>query len=94
VSYMEQYRVKMDKQGRIIIPSKVRKLLGLEPDSEFLLDIRNNTIILEPVRNNMDQIIDEWYEKMLNMKVRTKGFESIPSIWMSENYVKRKLGLD
>ncbi|MGQ4895151.1 MAG: AbrB/MazE/SpoVT family DNA-binding domain-containing protein [Candidatus Njordarchaeia archaeon] len=91
---MEQYRVKIDKQGRIIIPSKVRKLLGLEPDSEFLLDIRNNTIILEPVRNDMDQIIDEWYEKMLNMKVRAKGLESIPSIWMSESYVKRKLGLD
>ncbi len=91
---MAQYKVKIDKQGRIVIPSEVRKILGLKSNSELLLNIKKNTIILEPIHEDIDQLVDDWYEKMLKMKIKAGGLEIKPSLWMDEEYVKRKLGID
>lgn len=63
VKLMVKYKVKIDKQGRIVIPSEVRKILGLKSNSEVLLNIKNNTIILELIHEDIDQIVDDWYEK-------------------------------
>jgi len=91
---MAQYRVRIDKQGRIVIPSEVRSLLKLEPNSELLLDVRDNTIVLEPVHRDLNKVVDEWYKKMLEMKIEARGLKIEPSMWMSEEYVRRKLGID
>ena len=91
---MAQYRVRIDKQGRIVIPSEVRSLLKLEPNSELLLDVRDNTIVLEPVHRDLNKVVDEWYKKMLEMKIEARELEIEPSMWMSEEYVRRKLGID
>ena len=91
---MAQYRVRIDKQGRIVIPSEVRRLLKLEPNSELLLDVRDNTIVLEPVHRDLNKVVDEWYKKMLEMKIEARGLKIEPSMWMSEEYVRRKLGID
>ena len=94
MNYMAQYSVRIDKQGRIVIPSEVRRLLKLEPNSELLLDVRDNTIVLEPVHRDLNKVVDEWYKKMLEMKIEARGLKIEPSMWMSEEYVRRKLGID
>ena len=91
---MPQIRVKIDKQGRIVIPSEIRKLLRLDPNTELILNIRNGTIVLEPIRGDFDKIIDKWYDEITRMKIRARGLELKPSRWVSEEYVRRKLGLD
>ncbi len=91
---MAQYSVRIDKQGRIVIPSEVRRLLKLEPNSELLLDVRDNTIVLEPVHRDLSKAVDEWYKKMLEMKIEARGLKIEPSMWMSEEYVRRKLRID
>ena len=91
---MPQIRVKIDKQGRIVIPSEIRKLLRLDPNTELILNIRNGTIVLEPIRGDFDKIIDKWYDEITRMKIRARGLELKASRWVSEEYVRRKLGLD
>lgn len=63
VKLMVKYKVKIDKQGRIVIPSEVRKILGLKSNSELLLNIKNNAIVLEPLHEDIDQIVNDWYQK-------------------------------
>jgi len=94
VHIVEKYIVKIDRQGRLVIPSKVRKILGLKPNAELLLEIRNNTIILEPINKDMEKTIDEWYKKMVKLSIESRGIEIKKDPWMSEEYVKRKLGID
>ncbi len=40
--------VKLEKRGRIVIPSKVRKLLGLREGSVLTLEVRDGKILLIP----------------------------------------------
>jgi len=94
VNNLVHYKVKIDKQGRIVIPSEVRKKLGLKPNSELILVVRDNSILIEPEETDIEKIIDEWYEYMLKMKTRARGLTIEPSKWMSDEYVKRKLGID
>lgn len=63
VKLMVKYEVKIDMQGRIVIPSEVRKILGLKSNSELLLNIKNNAIVLEPLHEDIDQIVNDWYQK-------------------------------
>ncbi len=92
VNIMVRYKVKVDKQGRIVIPAKIRRMLNLKPGSELILDIRNSMIILEPSRNDLDKKIDEWYQKMLDMKIKARALEIKGGKWMSDEYVRRKIG--
>ena len=40
------YSTKIDKQGRIVIPAKLRKKMNLEEESEIELEIYSNRLIL------------------------------------------------
>ena len=94
VNVMPQYRVRIDKQGRIVIPSEVRKILNLQPNTELLLNVRDKKIVLEVVEKDLEKVVDDWFKKMLEIKVEAKGFSLKPGFWMSEDYVKRKIGVD
>lgn len=48
----------MDKFGRILIPKKVRKHLGIEPASEVNIIDDGKRIIIEPVREG-DPIVEK-----------------------------------
>lgn len=41
--------VSMDQSGRITVPKSVRKLLGIEGDANFEVDVDKNSITLSPV---------------------------------------------
>jgi AbrB family looped-hinge helix DNA binding protein len=65
--------VKIDKLGRIVIPKKIRELLGIEENTRIVLERRDKTIILTPTHKKQKNIsqqiskmnlpVDEW-EKM------------------------------
>lgn len=40
--------IRMDKFGRLLLPLKVRKLLGLKPGSELVVDATEQGITLRP----------------------------------------------
>ncbi len=43
---MNEYRAKLNKNGRIIIPVACRKMLHLEPGEELIIRIENNELHL------------------------------------------------
>ncbi|KKT35469.1 MAG: hypothetical protein UW24_C0008G0008 [Parcubacteria group bacterium GW2011_GWA2_44_12] len=46
--------ITITSQGQISIPSKVRKLFGLDKMNKLLLRVQNNKIILEPAPDIME----------------------------------------
>jgi AbrB family looped-hinge helix DNA binding protein len=61
---------KIDKFGRIVIPKKLRKLLGLETGTKLVIEKRADSLVLTPARMKkgdplkriarMDLPVDEW----------------------------------
>ena len=98
VIHVEQteFKIKIDKQGRLVIPSRVRKAMGINGESEGVLRVRGRTIIIEIVNNDIKDSVEKWYEEMKKMKIRAfSSKEETPrSKWMSDAYAKKKLGLD
>ncbi len=41
---------RLSSKGQLVIPSSVRKALGLRPGSQFHLRLEGDKIILEPIR--------------------------------------------
>ncbi len=47
-SYMGMMEVRLEERGRVVIPSKVRKLLGLKKDRVLILEVKDGKILLIP----------------------------------------------
>jgi len=92
VKYLEYSKI--DKQGRIVIPSRIRRLIGVEGEVEVLMRVEGGKIIVEPVSKDLEKRVEEWVKTVLNMRVEPFSEEVEETWkWMSEDYVKRKLGL-
>ena len=54
---------KMSSKGQIVIPEDIRKRLGLEPGTQFVVVGQNDVVILktitQPSMNEFDQLISE-----------------------------------
>ncbi len=89
------YEVTIDKQGRIVIPSEVRKRYGLLPGRKTFLTLSGNRLILTLEDVDLTKQVGAWYEQMLENKVQAfSATENYPeSKWISEEYGKRKAGL-
>jgi len=55
-----QKRVKLGKQGRIVIPAVVRKELGLEPGEELLVSAKGSKVELQRREDLLREIQAEW----------------------------------
>ena len=89
------FEVRIDKQGRIVIPSEVRKQFGLHPGSKTRLTFSENKLILTLEDADLKKQVDTWYSQMLENQAQAfTATEEFPeSKWMSEEYGKRKAGL-
>ncbi len=57
---MEEHRVTMSANGRIVVPSQVRAGLGMEKGGGFVMTVDDGgTIHLEPLRNVIARVQDE-----------------------------------
>ncbi|RLE59320.1 MAG: hypothetical protein DRJ32_04840 [Thermoprotei archaeon] len=90
-----EYEVSVDRQGRIVIPAPVRKLLGLSSGGRLLLVLRDGRIELIPIDRGLEERVNRWMELVLAIKSEPFSEEGVDSEWkwMDEKYVKRKLGL-
>lgn len=50
---MEQMRVRMNENGRIVIPSQVRKALGIQPGDEVILELGEHEVRLTTLRKRI-----------------------------------------
>jgi len=92
VRYLEHSKI--DRQGRIVIPSYIRKLIGIEGKTEVLIRVEGRRIIIEPISRDLERKVEEWVKTMLSIKAEPFSEEIEGSWkWMDEEYAKRKLGL-
>ncbi len=49
MTFME-YMTQMNKNGRIVVPAKIRKALDLQPGDDIVLRLENGSIRLIPLR--------------------------------------------
>jgi AbrB family looped-hinge helix DNA binding protein len=82
---------KINKQGRIVIPSSIRKLVGLEDEAEVLVRVDCGKMVVEPIPRDLEKMVGEWVKTVLNIEAEPSSEETWK--WMSEDYAKRKLGL-
>ena len=63
----------IDKFGRISIPKKMRKMLGLEESSTVYIEDRNHELIIRPVhKKNHDAV-----KKISNMELPVEDWETM-----------------
>jgi AbrB family looped-hinge helix DNA binding protein len=91
------HTTKMDKQGRLIIPAEIRKKLSLNENTELQIEILGNQLIIKKKLAVSKEKLNTWKKKLLDMKIKAfteeKSHEGQSTKWMSEEYVRNKLGL-
>jgi len=86
--------VTVDRQGRLVLPSNIREVLGLKEGGQVSIRLDGSRIILEPTSKDLDESVREWVSIALSLKAEAFTEESRESWkWMSREYAKRKLGL-
>ncbi len=86
--------IKVDKQGRLVLPSQVREAIGIKRGGQVILRIDGSKVMLEPMRNDVKVRVQEWE----NFSIKLKADAFIEELeeswkWMSREYARRKLGL-
>jgi AbrB family looped-hinge helix DNA binding protein len=91
---MEQ-RLKVDKQGRLILPSTLRERLGLRAGGGTLaVRLDGFRMIIEPVSEDLEKTVREWRNMVAGIHAEAFTESAEPSWkWMSLEYARRKLGL-
>lgn len=93
VNFMEDIVV-VDKQGRLVLPSSIRKAFGLKDGGKLSIKLDASRIILEPYTGELDKKVKEWADLASNFKAEAFTEEVRGSWkWFSREYARRKLGL-
>jgi len=93
VNYVE-YVVNVDKQGRVVIPASLRKLLGISKGGKAAVRYRDGRLELIPVNVDLKRRVERWVE--VAMKTNPEPFsEDIEESWkwVDREYAERKLGI-
>jgi len=91
--YKVEY-VKIDKQGRLVIPASVRRTLGINGEVEVLVRVEGGRIVIELSSKDLEGSTNRWVEAALktNLKPFSEDIEESWK-WMSHEYAERKLGI-
>lgn len=86
--------VKIDRQGRIVIPSRLRKIVGIEGEAEVLVRIEGNRIVIEPLARDLEERVRKWVSTVLSLRAEPSPVEAEADWkWAGREYAERKLGL-
>jgi len=94
--YRVEWTVSIDKQGRLTIPAPIRELLGLKQGGKAIVRLEDNRIIIEVIKEDLEEKVDKWASEVLATEIEAKGLDlSIKKDkWgIDVDYVLRKLGL-
>jgi AbrB family looped-hinge helix DNA binding protein len=83
-------KIKIDSQGRILIPAEFRRKLELETECEVGLTIIGNEIVIKKVNTDLKAKVKQWKQDLMKMSIPI-GVTS--DKWMDIEYAERKLGL-
>ena len=90
--------VHVDKQGRLVIPSKMRRNLGVTDGGDVSLKLNGDRVVIEARRDkDIERKSDEWLQTVLKTRATIFSDDSEAEDeswkWMSREYARRKLGL-
>ncbi len=94
--------VKVDRQGRLVLPSRIRKSLGLESGGMVSIKRDGSRVVLEPKpASDLEKRVARWEKVTLEMEVNMFSEPTLRKAenvndglrWMSREYARRKLGL-
>ena len=87
--------IKIDKQGRLVIPAEYRKILSLSEGTEVEIDLLADGLRIRKVQAETKQSIKKWKERILLQSTTAFSEKDMQRMgkWYSEDYVKNKLGL-
>ena len=86
--------IKVDEQGRMVLPSRVREAFGIKKGGQITIRMDGSKVILEPLSRDVEKKVQEWANLSMKLKSEILTEESDESWkWMSHEYARRKLGL-
>jgi len=89
-----EYTVKIDKQGRLVIPSPIREALGLKGSGEAIIRLNGLKLVIEIVNKDLEKKVEEWKKTTLSLHAEPFTEEIKESWkWINHEYAKRKLGI-
>lgn len=89
-----EYKIGIDKQGRVVIPAPIREAIGLTAGSKAVIKLNGARIVMELIDEDLERKVAEW--RKLALKLQAEPFtEDIEDSWkwISREYAERKLGL-
>jgi len=71
--------LKVRKKGILILPKEIREKAGIEEDSEVLVEVKNNSIIIKPLKPKVIKVDPEIIEELLREEyvLEEKRYEGI-----------------
>jgi len=71
--------LKVRKKGILILPKEIREKAGIEEDSEVLVEAKNNSIIIKPLKPKVIKVDPEIIEELLREEyvLEEKRYEGI-----------------
>jgi len=86
--------INIDRQGRLVLPSYIREVLGLKEGGHVTIRFDGSRVILEPMSKNVKENVEEWASLARGLKAEALTEECDESWkWMSREYARRKIGL-
>jgi len=87
-----EYVLKVDRQGRVILPVELRRVLGVKNGGSIIIRKKNNRIYIDAGRE-LEGEVKRWKEKIKRIKIEVEQIGRTESRWVSEDWSKRKLGI-
>jgi len=84
--------LKVDQQGRVVLPIEIRRALGIVRGGSIVLEKKNNRIFIN-AGGKLEENVKQWKERVKSINVEAKTFKAGESKWMSESWAKKKLGI-
>jgi len=87
-------KVRVDKYGRIVLPKEIREMLGIHENSELMLNVREDEIVIRVQRGNLEKKVDDLIEFLKNNA--PKAFVSEveeDEKWLTRKYSLEKIGV-
>jgi len=87
-----EYVLKVDRQGRVVLPVELRRELGVKDGGSIIIKKKNNRVYID-VKRELEDEVKRWKEKIKGMKVKAGGIGRAESRWVSEEWSRKKLGI-
>lgn len=86
--------VKIDKQGRLVLPAVIREKTGLKGGGKVSIRLDGPRVIIEPILENLEENVKRWKESTLRLHADPFTEEIHESWkWIDREYARRKLGI-